>query len=62
MKMQLTKSDREFARRYGLSDSEMFEFIEEKIREEEMMTTFYQMKEKEQRDYYASSESRHFAW
>ena len=60
--MQLTKSDREFARRYGLSDSEMFECIEEKIREEEMMTSFYKMKEKEQRDYYASSESRHFAW
>ena len=50
MKIQLTKSDREFARRYNLTDREMIEFIEEKIKEEEMMHSFYLLKEKEERE------------
>ncbi len=60
--IQLTKSDREFARRYGLTNREMFDFIEDQIREEEMMQSFYRMKEKEEREDRNSPQAFYPAW
>jgi hypothetical protein len=62
MKVQLTKSDREFARRHNLTDREMIDFIEDQIREEEMMRSFYRLKEKEKREYSSFPESNYSAW
>lgn len=62
MKARLTKSDREFARRHNLTDREMIDFIEDQIREEEMMRSFYRLKEKEEREYFSYPESNYHAW
>lgn len=61
-KITLTKSDLEFARRHGLTNSEMRDYIEDMVKEEEMMYSFYQMQEKEERDNRNSPQSTYIAW
>ena len=61
-KITLTKSDLEFARRHGLTNSEMHDYIEDMVKEEEMMYSFYQMQEKEERDNRNSPQSTYIAW
>ena len=51
MTIDLTESDKEYAKQHGLTFGEMRDFKEDMIREEEMMVTYYQMKEKERRDF-----------
>tara|TARA_R110001592_G_scaffold362023_1_gene674581 strand:- start:553 stop:828 length:276 start_codon:yes stop_codon:yes gene_type:complete len=62
MRMELTKSDKEYAKKHGLSYGEMRDFKEDQIREEEMMVTWYQMKEKERKDFEDSPQAIYPAW
>ena len=59
---ELTKSDKEYAKKHGLSYGEMRDFKEDQIREEEMMVTWYQMKEKERKDFEDSPQAIYAAW
>ena len=61
MRMELTKSDKEYAKKHGLSYGEMRDFKEDQIREE-MMVTWYQMKEKERKDFEDSPQAIYPAW
>lgn len=61
-KITLTKRDLEFARRHGLTNNEMRDYIEDMIKEEEMMYSFYQMQEKEERDNKNSPQATYIAW
>ena len=62
MTVDLTKSDKEYARQHGLTFGEMRDFKEEMIREEEMMVAWYQMKEKERKDFESSPQAIYAAW
>ena len=62
MEMELTDSDKEFANKHGLSYKDMRAFKEDQIREEEMMVTWYQMKEKERKDFENSPQAIYPAW
>ena len=62
MTVDLTKSDKEYAKQNGLTYGEMRAFKEDMIREEEMMRTFYEMKEKERIDFENSPQSIYAAW
>ena len=62
MTIELTDSDKEYAKRHGLSYGEMRDFKEDQIREEEMMVTWYQMKEKERKDFENSPQAIYAAW
>ena len=41
MTIELTDSDKEYAKQHGLTFGEMRDFKEDQIREEEMMVTYY---------------------
>ena len=62
MTVDLTKSDKEYAKQHGLTFGEMRDFKEDMICEEEMMVTYYQMKEKERRDFENSPQAIYAAW
>tara|TARA_A100001201_G_scaffold24473_1_gene27708 strand:+ start:344 stop:583 length:240 start_codon:yes stop_codon:yes gene_type:complete len=62
MTIELTDSDKEYAKKHGLSYGEMRDFKEDQIREEEMMVTWYQMKEKERKDFENSPQAIYAAW
>ena len=62
MTIDLTESDKEYANQHGLTFGEMRDFKEDMIREEEMMVTYYQMKEKERRDFENSPQAIYAAW
>ncbi len=62
MTIDLTESDKEYAKQHGLTYGEMRDFKEDMIREEEMMVTYYQMKEKERRDFENSPQAIYAAW
>jgi hypothetical protein len=62
MIVDLTKSDKEYAEQHGLTHTEMRDFKEDMIREEEMMRTFYETKEKERIDFQNSPQSIYAAW
>ncbi len=62
MTIDLTESDKEYAKQHGLTFGEMRDFKEDMIREEEMMVTYYQMKEKERRDFENSPQAIYAAW
>ena len=60
--LPLTKKDLEFARRHGLTNREMRDYIEDMVKEEEMMYSFYQMQEQEKRDNLNSPQATYIAW
>ena len=62
MTIELTDSDKEYAKQHGLTYGEMRAFKEDQIREEEMMRTFYEMKEKERIDFENSPQAIYAAW
>ena len=62
MTIELTDSDKEYANRHGLSYEDMRAFKEDQIREEEMMISWYQMKEKERKDFESSPQAIYAAW
>ena len=62
MTIELTDSDIEYAKRHGLSREDMKAFKEDQIREEEMMVPWYQMKEKERKDFENSPQAIYPAW
>ena len=62
MTIDLTKSDKAYAKQHGLTYGEMRDFKEDMICEEEMMRTFYEMKEKERIDFQNSPQSIYAAW
>jgi len=62
MTIELTDSDKEYAKQHGLTFGEMRDFKEDQIREEEMMVTYYEMKEKERKDFENSPQSIYAAW
>ena len=62
MTIELTDSDKEYANAHGLSYEDMRGFVEDQIREEEMMRTFYETKEKERTEYLKSPQSIYAAW
>ncbi len=62
MTIELTDSDKEYAKQHGLTFGEMRDFKEDMIREEEMMVTWYQMKEKERMDFENSPQAIYAAW
>lgn len=62
MKIELTDSDKEYANRHGLSYGEMRDFKEDQIREEEIMVSWYRMKEQERKDFKNSPQAIYPAW
>ena len=62
MRISLTKSDKEYAKHHGLTHEEMRGFVEDMIKEEEMMRSFYEAEKKEQRDYKNSPQFVYPAW
>ena len=62
MTIELTDSDKEYAKQHGLTFGEMRDFKEHQIREEEMMVTYYEMKEKERKDFESSPQAIYAAW
>ena len=52
----------EYAKRHGLSREDMKAFKEDQIREEEMLISWYQMKEKERKDFESSPQAIYAAW
>tara|TARA_R100000700_G_scaffold19696_1_gene26434 strand:+ start:809 stop:997 length:189 start_codon:yes stop_codon:yes gene_type:complete len=62
MTIELTDSDKEYAKQHGLTFGEMRDFKEDMIREEEMMVTWYQMQEKERMDFENSPQAIYAAW
>tara|TARA_R100000664_G_scaffold21279_1_gene30574 strand:+ start:1051 stop:1239 length:189 start_codon:yes stop_codon:yes gene_type:complete len=62
MEIELTESDKEYAKRHGLSWGEMRDFKEDMIREEEMMVSWYRMKEQERIDFENSPQAIYPAW
>ena len=60
--LPLTKKDLEFARRHGLTNREMCDYIEDMVKEEEMMYSFYQMQEREKRNNLNSPQAIYTAW
>jgi len=62
MTIELTDSDKEYAKQHGLTFGEMRDFKEDMIREEEMTVTWYQMKEKERMDFENSPQAIYAAW
>ena len=62
MTIDLTESDKEYAKQHGLTFGEMRDFKEDQIREEEMMVTYYEMKEKERKDFENSPQAIYAAW
>jgi|TARA_R100001129_G_scaffold68887_1_gene47030 hypothetical protein len=62
MTIELTDSDKEYAKQHGLTFGEMRDFKEDQIREEEMMVTYYEMKEKERKDFENSPQAIYAAW
>ena len=60
--LPLTKKDLEFARRHGLTNREMCDYIEDMVKEEEMMCSFYQMQEREKRNNLNSPQAIYTAW
>ena len=62
MTLELTDSDKKYAKQHGLTYGEMRAFKEDQIREEEMMRTFYEMKEKESIDFENSPQAIYAAW
>lgn len=60
--LPLTRRDLEFARRHGLTNREMRDYIEDMVKGEEMMCTFYQMQEQEKRDNLNSPEATYNTW
>tara|TARA_R100001163_G_C5042046_1_gene179987 strand:+ start:699 stop:887 length:189 start_codon:yes stop_codon:yes gene_type:complete len=62
MTADLTKSDKEYANQHGLSYGEMRDFKEDMIREEEIVRSFYEQKEKERIDFQNSPQSIYAAW
>ena len=62
MTIELTDSDKQYAKQHGLTFGEMRDFKEDQIREEEMMVTYYEMKEKERKDFENSPQAIYAAW
>jgi hypothetical protein len=62
MTVDLTKSDKAYAKQHGLTYGEMRDFKEDMIREEEMMRSFYEQQEKERTDFKNSPQSIYSAW
>ena len=62
MQITLSKTDREFAGHHALSHGEMRDFIEDQIREEEMMKTHYEKENQGRIDYENSPQSVYAAW
>ena len=62
MTIELTDSDKEYAKQHGHTFGEMRDFKEDMIREEEMMVTWYQMQEKERMDFENSPQAIYAAW
>jgi hypothetical protein len=62
MQVELTKTDRAYAHQHGLTDGEMRAFVEDQIREEEMMKTYYELQERERIDCENSPQSAYVAW
>ena len=62
MEIELTESDKEYAKRHGLSWGEMRDFKEDMIKEEEMMVSWYRMKEQERIDFENSPQAIYAAW
>tara|TARA_R100000315_G_C5124960_1_gene71377 strand:- start:144 stop:332 length:189 start_codon:yes stop_codon:yes gene_type:complete len=62
MTIDLTKSDKEYAKQHGLTYGEMRDFKEDMIREEEMMISFHQQQEKARIDFENSPQSIYAAW
>jgi hypothetical protein len=46
MKLILSESDKKFARKYGMSDYEMFLYKQETIKEEEVLKDWYKIQNK----------------
>ena len=62
MTIEFTDSDKQYAKQHGLTFGEMRDFKEDQIREEEMMVTYYEMKEKERKDFENSPQAIYAAW
>ena len=62
MTIELTKSDKEYANYHGLSYKDMRGFIEDQIVEEEIMSSFYESREKKRREFYMSPQLIYAAW
>ena len=62
MKIELTDYDKEFAERNGLSYGEMLDYKQDMIKEEEMMVSWYRMKEQERIDFETSPQAIYAAW
>jgi hypothetical protein len=62
MEIELTKSDKEYAKQHGLSWGEMRDFKEDMIIEEEIMVSWYRMKEQERKDFENSPQAIYPAW
>ena len=62
MTIDLTESDKEYAKQHGLTFGEMRDFKEDMIREEEMIRSFHQQQEKERIDFENSPQSIYAAW
>ena len=60
--MELTGSDKEYAFQHGLTLREMRDFKFDQIKEEEMIKTYYEQKEKERIDFQNSPQSIYAAW
>ena len=62
MTIELTNSDKEYAQRHGLTFGEMRGFVEDQIKEEEVMETYYEQQKKEHEDFKNSPQAIYAAW
>tara|TARA_R110000824_G_scaffold349911_1_gene536814 strand:- start:3226 stop:3450 length:225 start_codon:yes stop_codon:yes gene_type:complete len=62
MTIDLTESDKEYAQQHGLTLGEMKDFKFDQVKEEEMVKTYYEQKEKDYHDFKNSPQSVYAAW
>lgn len=62
MTIELTNSDKAYARQHGLTFGEMREFVEDQIKEEEMVKTYYEQQKKDHEDFKNSPQAIYAAW
>ena len=62
MTIELTKSDKEYASRHGLTLREMRDFVGDQIKEEEMKRTWCKDKEQMYEDFKNSPQAIYAAW
>ena len=62
MMIELTRSDKEYARRHGLTFEDMRNFKFDQIKEEEHQLTWYEAEEKKYKDFKNSTQAIYPAW